>query len=562
MNRGILAAQHSCPFENYKRVARYYKCKKRSRRRGRGGCCLMDCALSQLQLPAPLPFRRRRREEQQEQEQENSSKLAADERNETSGAETAVSTSTYTSEPQGKENQQQRSVNEQQATEHPQEANPAIIETTDSTAKKHRKSKRSMTQQARRSSLIDLARMQHWSSVLERSAYKRKEARHQDADGLLPLHWAASGGPPVEVVDALLQAYPKGASAVDQEGSTALHFACHYGANASVMEVLLRTHPDSIRMQDKHGRSPLYHAVDKRANLQVIELLVHADPSLITKPCLPPNPELAAKVRARDGRPLEHRTPLFMAWAQVVMASRNSSRTNTNTRLWEKSDLLLQAAYAYHTSQRITYRLVHATVRLDSYLPPQLLSFALELYPEHLTARDEEGRVPLAVAAATHQLFTSRSRDVVTHLLQAHPEAAQMVDTAGNTPLALALACGKAWNAGVQELFTASPEVIGSRDGSTKLYPALQAAATIVGEEEDEPARSQLMSSSSRIYSSFPLRQDTTKTDKVKKREEQKKGDAAASSNEVLCSWLSASVEVRHLSTIFELLRADPSLVK
>jgi ankyrin repeat protein len=420
-----------------------------------------------------------------------------------------------------------------------------------------------MTQQARRSSLIDLARMQHWSSVLERAAYKRKEARHQDADGLLPLHWAASGGPPVEVVDALLQAYPKGASAVDLEGSTALHFACHYGANASVVEVLLRTHPDSIRMQDKHGRSPLYHAVDKRANLQVIELLVRADPSLITNPCLPPNAELAAKVRARDGRPLEHRTPLFMAWAQVVMASRSSSRIKNNTRLWEKADLLLQTAYAYHTSQHIIYRMVHAAVRLDTYLPPQLLALALELYPGQLTARDEEGRVPLAVAAATHQLFTSRSRDVVTHLLQTHPEAAEMVDTAGNTPLALALASGKAWNAGVQELFAASPDAIASRDGSTKLYPALQAAAAIVNDKENEPLDSLLVSSSCRIYSSFPLREDATnKSDKTKERQQKNSAAAAASSKEELCAWQSASVEVRHLSTIFELVRADPSLMK
>lgn len=390
--------------------------------------------------------------------------------------------------------------------------------------------------------------MQHWSLLLERATQDKKAARYTDADGLLPLHWAVAGGPPVEVVEALLKAHPKGASAVDSEGSNALHFATHYGANAAVVKLLLSANGKGIQQLDKHGRSPLYHAVDKRANLDVLRTLVQGDPSMITTPCLPQDQELAKKIRARDKRPLEHRTPLFMAWAHVVLDG--PSREKQEGRLWEKADLLLRAAYANHSSQRV-YRMVHATVTLDSFLPPHILNIALDMFPKQLAEREEgTGRVPLAIAAATHQLLMQRSQEMIQLLLEAYPQAARISDYSFQNPLSLAAASGKAWAAGVEGLFRAAPDLINWKDGSTKIYPALLSAASEPAGETTSVMRAK------RIYSTFPLRQNSKTQDWLTRAK------TTTRSEEELYEWRATDSESRLLSTVFELVRADPSMMK
>lgn len=412
-------------------------------------------------------------------------------------------------------------------------------------SKKTRKSKKSSLS-SRKAHLIDLARMQHWSPLVERALKHKKEARYVDADGLLPLHWAVSGGPPIEVVESLLLAHPHGASALDYEGSTPVHFACHYGANINVVESLLAAYPGGISKQDKYGRSPLFHAVDKRANLDVVRCLLRADPSMITKPCLPLDEDLARKIRERDRRPPQHTTPLFLAWTQVTMDHRTRSRQAG--RLWEKAEMLLEGAYAYHSSQRI-YRIVHASVTLDAYLPPEVLRFAVALFPAQLSEKEEStGRVPLAVAASMHQLLMSRSTEMIRLLIEANPKAARIPDHQNRTPLSLAAASGKAWTSGVQDLFQAAPDLIQWRDGLSKTFPALVSASSAPAEDTDCVLKPRS------IFSTFQLRDE--------KSADWQTYALKAQQDETVCAWKEADPDLRQLSTVFELLRGDPSIMK
>lgn len=514
-----------CPLEQTAcRIARYYKCKKRAKRRDRGAspCRMFESYFNALQMPSPLPYHRRRRTEKQCQSEDSTSGPVQD-------------TDVAVAEPLSDDSSS--SIDTQVSVQKPKD--DAVQKST-----KRRKPKRRSPSQT---PLIDLARMQHWPLLVKRASKHKKEAEHQDADGLLPLHWAVSGGPPLEVVESLLQAHPEGAIAVDYEGSTALHFACHYGANAAVVEFLLTVNGDASRKQDKHGRSPLYHAVDKQASLDVVRYLVRADPSMITKPCLPRDEKLARKVRARDERPLHHRTPLFMAWAQVMMD--RQTRDRHTGRLWEKAEILLQGAYAYHSSQRI-YRMVHATVTLDEYLPQEIIDVAIKLFPEQLSEKEENtGRVPLAIAAAMHQLLMSRSQEMIRLLLHAHPKAARISDHQGRTPLSLATASGKSWTAGVEDLFHAAPELIKWTDGSSKTYPALVSASSTPAEE------TKCVAKSCRVYSTFQLLQD-------EKTADSQKHALRAQHEEDVCAWKGADSDLRHLSTVFELILADPSIMK
>ena len=64
-------------------------------------------------------------------------------------------------------------------------------------------------------------------------------------DGLLPLHRAVKKQAPVEVVLALLGAYPQAAAVKDGEGMLPLHDAARWQAPVAVVKALLGAHPQA-----------------------------------------------------------------------------------------------------------------------------------------------------------------------------------------------------------------------------------------------------------------------------------------------------------------------------
>lgn len=182
------------------------------------------------------------------------------------------------------------------------------------------------------STLLDLVRMQQWNAILSHpyagSLLRRRNAKVRDADGLYPLHWACSGGPPVTVIQALLEIYPSAARKDDKEGSTPLHYACHYSATLPVVEALLSVYPKAAHLQDRYGRTPLYHSVEKSANLSILKALIKVNPGAITTPCLPTHlrgeaPDCPTSLLGGGdmARALALRTPLFQIWAEVIADS-------------------------------------------------------------------------------------------------------------------------------------------------------------------------------------------------------------------------------------------------
>jgi hypothetical protein len=132
---------------------------------------MLDCSFAKLHMPSPLPYHRRRQ------------------------------TDPATDELPCPDTQQECIVaNAEPVPENsvpPIDTSVATVDTTKNPdvviAKKHRKSKNgSSSSSSRQAPLIDLARMQHWSLLIERAAKHKREARYRDADGLLPLHWAVS----------------------------------------------------------------------------------------------------------------------------------------------------------------------------------------------------------------------------------------------------------------------------------------------------------------------------------------------------------------------------------
>ena len=566
------------------RVARFFKCHKRRRRRALSSNyeCSMERFFLMGEMPPPLPFCRRRRAYcESDTPPRDATTFEETSRDATTFEETSpmvdyvllLGDLSAISEPSHDTGIHHDSISDLSASSLPSLADSTRSEIShdssevvaDSPRAKARKIKHKGQKSKRHSkrafdvppvvqtSLIDLARMQHWSAVVVRASTDTIAAQHQDADGLLPLHWACSGGPPLEVIQGLLNAFPEGSRVVDSDGSTALHFAAHYGGSVAVVEALLVKFPQAISMKDKYGRSPLYHAVDKSASIEVLDTLIRADASMVTAPCLQKVTSLAQNYRTQDRQSPEHRTPLYLSWAMAM--SDRQTRSKKSGRMWEKAQLLLGAAYAHRETHTI-YRMVHAAVTFDSYLPKDVILLAIELFPELLKERDEvSGRLPLAIAAACRQQSSQRSYELLELLIRYFPQAAQVSDLTGRYPLTLAIDSGKSWNNGVVLLFQAAPDLVHGRDRVTGLPPVLLSASAILHDGDKKISSVETQTPFTWRLNSKDLEWQHCMTSLDKQTE-------GLPISKTMEQWSELELDVQHLSTVFELLRSAPCVVK
>jgi hypothetical protein len=339
---------------------------------------------------------------------------------------------------------------------------------------------------------------------------------------------------------------------VDSEGSTTLHFACYYGASVSVVHTLLEANPEAVRVKDKHGRTPLFHAVSKSAKVDVLRALIDAEPLMVIDPCFSPPSD--RPLGTRDRRTLQPRTPLFMAW-NAVNISRGRQRPTTG-RVLDKAHMLLEAAYLQSTPRR-TYQVLHAAVKLDSYLPPDVIRFAIDHYPEQLRQIDEQdGRLPLAIAA---ELRSPRAAEIIQLLCKAFPQAAWASDAQGQTALVIALKSGKQWHDGVKAIFVAAPLALLWRDRQSRLYPALIAASATNEEHDQETIDVSEYNAKQTLSPPISLSHD-----KSLPWREHFLANAAVDDEKTPHSseWNRIDAHLRCLTTIYEIIRAEPAIVK
>jgi hypothetical protein len=73
----------------------------------------------------------------------------------------------------------------------------------------------------------------------------------------LPLHVAYRRGAPIEVVTALLEAYPDATKTRNYSKSLPCHTACCYGISSIGMKMLLRCNPDVANVMNVSRRTPI-----------------------------------------------------------------------------------------------------------------------------------------------------------------------------------------------------------------------------------------------------------------------------------------------------------------
>jgi hypothetical protein len=432
-----------------------------------------------------------------------------------------------------------------------------------------------------RSALMNMVRMQQWQFIIDHPAKDmllgRKQTKYHDPDGLYPLHWACSGGPPLSIVEALIDSYPSAARKIDHEGSTPLHFATHYSASVSVIEKLLLAYPEAVSMQDKYGRTPLYHAIEKSANINVIQALIRADKTTTVLPCLPKElRDIHEELGKYDGalrRAISVRTPLFLAWTAVLGDAH--ARKTFQGKKWDKAMHLLMAAYETISTSRFVVtdltpprrvpaeHFLRAAITLDIFLPDAVVPIAIKSVVVAASnssfkskPRDDailySGADILAAAAETEPFSEQRSTDLIRMIIEAFPFAASQSTAGRRTPLGIAAAAGKLWTIGAIDLiFAAAPDAVSQPDPISGLAPFMLAAA-----RSEEAKEHNLDFSRAKILRLWLEKNDPYNllTRKDNKRQQQ---PLVASQKDIL----EQEYENAKLETVYQLIQSDPTVL-
>lgn len=436
-----------------------------------------------------------------------------------------------------------------------------------------------------RSTLMDMVRMQQWQFIIDHPAksilLSRKQAKYHDADGLYPLHWTCCGGPPISIVEALLESYPSAARKRDHEGSTPLHFATHYSASGSVVEMLLLAYPEAVTIQDKYGRTPLYHAIEKSANVNVVLALIRADKTATLVSCLPKElRDIHREVGKSDGilrRAISIRTPLFLAWTAVLGDAR--ARKNFQGKKWDKAMYLLIAAYDAKSSNRFVVDdttslpripaelFLQAAIALDAYLPDAVVPIAIKSFKQTATKRFlatesrngavyDSGGEFLAIAAEVEQFSEQRSNDIIQMIIEAFPSAASHSTPAGQTPLAIAAAAGKLWNRDAMNLiFSAAPAAVCQQDPFLGLPPFMLAACASSFRSPSISKNNSDTSLTSNLRLWLEKNDPYNLLTRMGKQRERQQPVASQKDT------LQQAYEIAKLETIFQLVQSDPTVL-
>eukprot|EP00980_Cylindrotheca_fusiformis_P008161 scaffold1727_cov133-Cylindrotheca_fusiformis.AAC.64 len=158
--------------------------------------------------------------------------------------------------------------------------------------------------------------------------------------GKLALHFAACEGH-VEVCRALLQVHPEGASIPSKKGKVAIHFAARWG-HRIIAEDLHQLFPEGVSTLDYDGSLPLHDAT-REGQFEVAKYLVELYPEGLSKENL--RGEIPLFKAVRSGR-LDLCSFLIHAWPQGGKQVLRGVREEDGVQSWEPCmlDLCLRGA--------------------------------------------------------------------------------------------------------------------------------------------------------------------------------------------------------------------------
>jgi hypothetical protein len=96
-----------------------------------------------------------------------------------------------------------------------------------------------------------------WETALTVILHSPHYTKRVDPMYGLPLNVAVYRSAPVEVVTALLEAYPDATTIPNRRNHLPCHLACCYGISSEGMKMLLRCNPDAVDVINDCGHTPM-----------------------------------------------------------------------------------------------------------------------------------------------------------------------------------------------------------------------------------------------------------------------------------------------------------------
>jgi len=96
-----------------------------------------------------------------------------------------------------------------------------------------------------------------WMYRLQEVKGEKKNAKGKFRWKILPVHSAIVLHAPVQMIEALVDAYPQGVQKGDDRNMLPLHMAFRLGASPETAAVLVDSYPDALLIKDSKGQTPL-----------------------------------------------------------------------------------------------------------------------------------------------------------------------------------------------------------------------------------------------------------------------------------------------------------------
>jgi ankyrin repeat protein len=361
--------------------------------------------------------------------------------------------------------------------------------------------------------------------LLER--YPEAARRTENNHGYLPIHIAAGqGSKSVEFCRILIEAYPESETIATSSGVIPLHAACKYGT-VDTVQYLLRLYPDSINATNGEGAYPIHCAIlgldqpYKRTNLAVavemVQLLLHCDPNVAFQK-------------------IHERFPLGMIFKYACNYRNKALKLNAALKI-------LHLLYDAHPEAIEDSEITSYVARRDLLIPREVLTFintqlaysrqARGYTVRQMKKRDENGQVPLHRALRNNVTLGS-----VKLLVKRNPSVILTPDNSGALPLHVACQHYDSTRV-VDYLVGLDSETLTAvdREGNTALHLACRGAKydtiALLLEKYDAVSVSQ-----SNVLNKLPIHL-LFESNAIANRED----------------------DIKHLETIFQLLRAYPETV-
>ncbi|CCI49164.1 unnamed protein product [Albugo candida] len=122
---------------------------------------------------------------------------------------------------------------------------------------------------------IQYAEVGDWETLLSKLNQCIDIAQHRDHHGMLPLHWACTDPKiSIQVIQALLHAYPQGALTRNNAHYFPIHIAVRAGLDASIVRVLYEAEPSTLQEKTIAGKTPLMLAKEANHPNQNVAILL------------------------------------------------------------------------------------------------------------------------------------------------------------------------------------------------------------------------------------------------------------------------------------------------